>query len=90
MKGAVTLRRHHNSQRVPAPIFSIHLCYVAEQDSDASAIRRNRDASTQTTYFVANAFSIAAVTSGESGVTFGSNRATICPSRPIKNLVKFH
>src|ERR1700727_2185046 len=65
MKGAVTLRRHHNSQRVPAPIFSIHLCYVAEQDSDASAIRRNRDASTQTTYFVANAFSIAAVTSGE-------------------------
>jgi hypothetical protein len=30
------------------------------------------------------------MTSGESGVTFGSNRARILPSRPARNFVKFH
>src|SRR5438445_13224656 len=38
----------------------------------------------------ANAFSIALVNSGESGVTLGSNRAITRPSGPIRNLVKFH
>ena len=40
--------------------------------------------------YCARAFSMAAVTSGESGVTFDGNRATIRPSRPITNFVKFH
>src|ERR1019366_5564645 len=35
-------------------------------------------------------FSIAALTSGESGVTAGSKRATTLPSRSTRNLVKFH
>jgi hypothetical protein len=35
-------------------------------------------------------FSIAAVTSFESGVTAGSNRCTTFPSRSTRNLVKFH
>ena len=35
-------------------------------------------------------FSIAAVTSCESGVTAGSKRCTTLPSRSTKNLVKFH
>src|SRR5258708_1319597 len=37
-----------------------------------------------------NAFSMAEVTSGESGVTLGSKRAITLPSRPTRNLVKFH
>lgn len=41
-------------------------------------------------YFAATAFSIAAITSGESGVVAGSKRATTLPSRSTRNLVKFH
>ena len=37
-----------------------------------------------------SAFSIALVSSGESGVTAGSKRPKTLPSRPIRNLVKFH
>jgi hypothetical protein len=35
------------------------------------------------------AVSIALITSGESGVTFGSNRAITSPLRLIRNLAKF-
>src|SRR6266404_8404962 len=42
------------------------------------------------TYFDASAASMAAVTSGESGVVLGSNRLMILPSRPMRNLPKFH
>src|ERR1700677_1700781 len=41
-------------------------------------------------FFSASAASIAFATSGESGVVFGSNRASIFPSRPITNFPKFH
>lgn len=37
-----------------------------------------------------SAFSMAATTCGESGVTSGSKRATIFPLRSTRNLVKFH
>jgi len=37
-----------------------------------------------------NCFSIAPVTSFESGVTAGSKRCTTLPSRSTRNLVKFH
>src|SRR5262249_52282186 len=37
-----------------------------------------------------NCFSIASVTSLESGVTAGSNRCTTLPLRSTRNLVKFH
>jgi hypothetical protein len=81
MKGAVTLKLHHGKSQDSRAHFRNNsiLCYVFRSMSDAC------DA-----YFAASAFSIAAVTSGESGVTFGSNRATIWPSRPTKNFVKFH
>ena len=84
MKGAATLEMELEISRVTAPIVSIR-CYVTGRKSDAADFRY-----ACVTYFAASAFSIAAVTSGESGVTFGSNRATICPSRPTKNFVKFH
>jgi hypothetical protein len=41
-------------------------------------------------YFAANAASSAAVTSGDSGAAFESKRLMIFPSRPIRNLLKFH
>src|SRR5580700_11366592 len=37
-----------------------------------------------------SSFSIAEVTSGESGVTAGSKRCTTLPLRSTRNLVKFH
>ena len=37
-----------------------------------------------------SAFSIASATSGDSGVTLGSKRATTLPSLSTRNLVKFH
>ena len=40
--------------------------------------------------YLFSAASIAAATSGESGVTLGSNRATALPWRSNRNLVKFH
>lgn len=40
-------------------------------------------------YFAARAASMACVTSGESGFTLESKRATMFPSRPITNFVKF-
>lgn len=43
-----------------------------------------------TRYFAASAFSIAPVSSGESGVAFESKRASTFPSRPIRNFPKFH
>jgi len=84
MKGAVTLRRNSRIPRLPRP-FSQYVCFTCSSEIWMPAIFSERPR-----YFAANAFSIADVTSGESGVTFGSNRATICPSRPIKNFVKFH
>src|SRR2546423_4936532 len=41
-------------------------------------------------HFAASAASIASVTSGESGLVRGSKRLMIFPSRPIRNLLKFH
>lgn len=41
-------------------------------------------------YFWDSAFSTACITSGESGVVRGSNRCRILPSRPMRNLPKFH
>src|SRR6266446_5735355 len=40
--------------------------------------------------FCAKAASMAATTSGASGTVLGSNRLRIFPSRPIRNLPKFH
>ena len=40
-------------------------------------------------YFAASAASMAAVASGESGVTLESNRLRIFPSLPMRNLLKF-
>ena len=71
MKGAVTLKLHHSKSQDSRAHFLNNsiLCYVFGSMSDAC------DA--HFFYFAASAFSIASVTSGESGVTFGSNRATI-------------
>src|SRR2546421_294668 len=44
----------------------------------------------QGNYFAAKAASIAAVTSGESGVVRGSKRLMILPSGPTRNFPKFH
>jgi|LauGreDrversion4_2_1035121.scaffolds.fasta_scaffold470465_2 hypothetical protein len=41
-------------------------------------------------YFLASAVSMAAVSSAESGATPESNRFSTDPSRPIRNLPKFH
>ena len=41
-------------------------------------------------YFAVSAVSTALVTSGASGVVFGSKRFKILPSLPIRNLPKFH
>src|ERR1035441_2308934 len=41
-------------------------------------------------YLLPSAFSTACVNSAESGFTFESNRFRIFPSRPIRNLLKFH
>jgi hypothetical protein len=41
-------------------------------------------------YFEAKAASTAAITSGDSGAAFESKRLMILPSRPMRNLLKFH
>ena len=41
-------------------------------------------------YLLSSAFSTACVNSAESGFTFESNRFRIFPSRPMRNLLKFH
>src|SRR5271154_6015994 len=41
-------------------------------------------------YVYCRAFSMAEVTSGESGFTLGSKRPITVPSRPTRNFVKFH
>src|ERR1700685_723709 len=45
---------------------------------------------TDTQRRVPSAFSMAEITSGESGVTSDSKRAITRPSGPIRNFVKFH
>src|ERR1022692_2923224 len=63
---------------------------VTDQETECSRASSVSPASDFCLLYCAKAFSIAAVTSGSSGLTFDSKRATIAPSLPIKNLVKFH
>lgn len=60
----------------------------AADEAVAADLESSRAASR--TYLAARAFSIAAVTLGESGSSPDSKRASSLPSRPMRNLLKFH
>ena len=69
---------------------------IPTRDPDAPATPLRHPSHTRNTLIrtlpvqFASAFSTAAVTSGESGVTFDSKRDTILPFLSTRNLVKFH
>src|SRR5579883_1967116 len=77
----------------PAPEFGVNT-YAGKRRHQGKKKRRSAerrcDKAKPAYLGAAKAASMAWVTSGESGTTLDSKRLRIFPSRPIKNLLKFH